>query len=52
MFSEVVGKDDRHFDRVGKLLGTVVADAHARGVKVCVGIGIAALAFPVRAASD
>ncbi|MBN8457510.1 MAG: hypothetical protein J0M04_06720 [Verrucomicrobia bacterium] len=35
--SEVVGGDDRHFDRVGRMLGTIVKDAHARGIKVAVG---------------
>lgn len=37
MRSEIEGADGRHFERVAKMLGTTVADAHALGIKVCVG---------------
>jgi hypothetical protein len=37
VFSEVAGSDNRHFDRVAKMLGTIVADSHALGIKVAVG---------------
>jgi hypothetical protein len=38
MRSEIEGADGRHFERVAELLGVTVADAHAVGVKVCVGM--------------
>jgi hypothetical protein len=37
VFSEVVGTDGKHFDRVAKMLGTIVADSHALGIKVAIG---------------
>jgi hypothetical protein len=37
MRSEIEGTDGRHFERVARLLSTTVRDAHAVGVKVCVG---------------
>jgi len=37
VFSEVVGEDDHHFDRAGKLLSEIVSEAHSLGIKVCVG---------------
>jgi hypothetical protein len=38
MLSEIEGTDGRHFERVARLLGVTVAEAHALGVKVCVGM--------------
>ena len=35
--SEVTGGDNKHFDRVAKMLGTIVRDAHTLGIKVAVG---------------
>ena len=37
MVSEVAGNDNHHFDRAGKMLGTIVKDAHAGGIMVAVG---------------
>ncbi len=37
MCSEIEDADGRHFERVARLLGVTVADAHALGIKVCVG---------------
>jgi hypothetical protein len=38
MGSEIEGDDGRHFERVARLLGITVKEAHALGIKVCVGM--------------
>lgn len=37
VMSEIIGHDNRHFDRAGKLLGQITSNAHKLGIKVCVG---------------
>ena len=38
MRSEIEGDDGRHFERVARLLGGTVKEAHHSGIKVCVGM--------------